>query len=459
MYKDGSYYWGFVVDNGSKGYYRGEKINTSYGYYYIDVFRGLSSDASGTVYTEGYYDKTTGKSYTPYYSGLGKSDGSSGLGSEYDYTYGAKGYQLFGYNGLYEAKQGGGSSNLYDYEFVYKDGSYYWGTVADNGSRGYIYSGDNLYTGYGWYYIYANAGSTSEKSGTVYTTGYYDNTTGKFYTPYYTSNGKSDGSSSLGSEEDYTYGTKGYQSFGHSGYYEAKQGGSSILYDYEFVYKDGSYYYGTVADDRSKGYYTGDKINTSYGYYYIYYTNAGSTSEKSGTVYTMGYYDKTTGKSYTPYYTSNGKTDGSSGLGSEYDYTYGAKGFLLFGGNGLYEARQGGGTTLYDYEFVYKDGSYYWGTVADNGSKGYYAGDKINNSYGYYYIYAYAGSTSEKSGTVYTTGYYDKTTGKTYTPYDTSMGKSDGISGLGSEEDYIYGTKPSFGNFFGDGGYLEAKLG
>ena len=49
--------------------------------------------------------QTGGKSHTPYYYAYGETDGSSGLGTEFDYTYGASGYQYFGYGGTYEAKQ------------------------------------------------------------------------------------------------------------------------------------------------------------------------------------------------------------------------------------------------------------------------------------------------------------------------------------------------------------------
>ena len=62
-------------------------------------------------------------------------------------------------------------------------------------------------------------------------------------------------------------------------------------------------------------------------------------------------------------------------------------------------------TTLYDYEFVYKDGSYYYGTVADNGTHGYYSGETIDKTNGSFHVYANAGATSETSGTVYTSGY------------------------------------------------------
>ena len=55
--------------------------------------------------TTDYYDATTSKSYTPRYYGLGETDGISGLGSEFDYTYGNSDYQYYGYGGTYEAKQ------------------------------------------------------------------------------------------------------------------------------------------------------------------------------------------------------------------------------------------------------------------------------------------------------------------------------------------------------------------
>ena len=86
----------------------------------------------------------------------------------------------------------------------------------------------------------------------------------------------------------------------------------------------------------------------------------------------------------------------------------------MYGGGGTFEARQGGSTSLYDFYFVYNDGSYYYGTVADNGTYGYYSGEKITTSHsngGYYYIYANAGTTSRALGSVQTTYYYDTTSG------------------------------------------------
>jgi hypothetical protein len=457
-YSDGSYYYGTVAATSANGYYVGLEIQSSshevtYGYYYIYADLGSTSEKAGTVYTDGYYDVTSGKSYDPYFNSLGEADGSHGLGSESDYTYGANGYRLFGY-GVYEAKQGTGTA-LYDFYFEYSDGSYYEGTVASNSSTYGYYLGEEIKTNYGYYYIYADTISTSEQAGTVYTTDYFDITSSKSYTPYYYALGEADGSSGLGAEFDYTDGASGYQYFGDGGEYEAKQGGTQ-LYDFYFVYSDGSYYYGTVASSSSTyGYYSGETIQTSYGYYYIY-ENGGSTGEKAGTVYTTDYYDVGSGKSYTPYYYSLGDADGSGGLGSEFDYTYGAGGYQAFGDGGKTESI-GPANSLYDFYFVYSDGSYYYGTVSSNSSYGYYSGEEIKTSYGYYYIYDNAGSTTEKAGTVYTTDYYDVTSSKSYTPYYDAYSEADGISGLGSESDYTYGPQGYLA--YGEGGEYEAKQG
>ena len=56
---------------------------------------------------------------------------------------------------------------------------------------------------------------------------------------------------------------------------------------------------------------------------------------------------------------------------------------------------------------IYGDNSFYYGTAADNGTYGYYAGEKINGAHGgYYYIYGTSGSTSQAVGTVDDDYYY-----------------------------------------------------
>ena len=114
---------------------------------------------------------------------------------------------------------------------------------------------------------------------------------------------------------------------------------SNDLYDFYFQYNDGSYYYGTVSATKGS-YYSGESISETNGYYYVY-GDGGSTGQTAGTVYTSYYYDTTSSKAYTPYYYGYGEADGSSGLGYEFDYTYGAKGYQYYGYGGTYEAKQG----------------------------------------------------------------------------------------------------------------------
>lgn len=256
-----------------------------------------------------------------------------------------------------------GSTSLYGFYFVYDDQSYYFGAVADNGTYGY-YVGETITTNNpygGYYYIYGSAGATTDPVGSVYTKDYVDTTSGgqDYLSLSYQNGDAADGTSGLGSEFDYTVGANGQQAFGLGGKYEAMQGGNSApppppppppsttLYGFYFVYNDQSYYFGTVADNGTYGYYAGETIytNNTYGGYYYIYGAEGTTTRPVGNVQTTWYVDTTSGdtpangEGYTP--TGLGQTDGTGGLGSEFDHTNGPEGLLLFGGGGVDEARQG----------------------------------------------------------------------------------------------------------------------
>lgn len=465
-YNDGSFYTGTVssgASNGTTVNYVGQIVPTSYGDYTITSSVGATAQTAGTVYVSSYYDVTSGQTCTPLDTYKGSSDGSYGLGYEGDYIYSVNGTGgSFSSNG-HEATLG---STSFTYQFTYNDGSYYTGTVTDNGSKGY-YVGEVIDEFAsngplrGNYTITGSNGVSTDASGLVTIESYYDVSSGETFTPFnsqYHGTGYADGTSGLGSEYDYTATTtNGTKSFGGGGGDEAKQG--VTLYDFTFTFSDGSYYSGTVADNGSYGYFVGESYFTSYGYYEVTGSSGFSTSEANGAVQVTSYYDSNSKKSYTPYYDWQGNADGSSGLTSEYDSTYGASGSQSFG-EGKYEAKQSTSTsgtpqaTLYDFEFFYNNGSYYTGTVADSGKYGYSTGAAYFTSYGYYFITGTAGSTSEASGTVSVTSYWDKSTGTSYTPYDTWKGSSDGSSGLGSESDSTYGASGS--QNFGDGGKYEA---
>jgi hypothetical protein len=334
VYADGSYYYGTVADNGSYGYYTGEKINGTYGgYYYIYGTGGSTSQAVGTVNDYYFYSSKTGQAYTPYYSQYYGHSLGSGLNGDYDYVYANGSYQLFGYGGAYEPS--GSKTTLYDFYYVYADGSYYYGTVADNGSYGY-HTGESIRGTYGgYYYIYGTGGSTSQAAGTVNDYYFYSSKTGQAYTPYYSQNDGHSLGSGLNGDYDYVYANGSYQLFGYGGYYEPK--GATTLYDFYFVYADGSYYYGTVADNGSYRYYTGEKINGTYGGYYYIYGTGGSTSQAVGTVNDYYFYSSQTGQAYTPYYSQYYGHSLGSGLNGDYDYVYASGHYQIFGYGGAYK--------------------------------------------------------------------------------------------------------------------------
>jgi hypothetical protein len=108
-------------------------------------------------------------------------------------------------------------------------------------------------------------------------------------------------------------------------------------------------------------------------------------------------------------------------------------------------------STIYDFVFVYNDGKdYYYGTVSDNGSNGYQAGQQISTAFGQYDIYNQAGATSQASGTVFVTYYSHGGLGQaSYTPLRDSQGLAAGSNGLGSEADSILGTDGLYHPFSG----------
>ena len=119
-----------------------------------------------------------------------------------------------------------------------------------------------------------------------------------------------------------------------------------VLYDFYYVYSNGSYYYGTVADDGTYGYHTGETINGIYGGYYYIYGTSGSTSEAVGTVNDYYYHSAQTGQAYRPYFSQNdGHSLGSTaaignvagGLNGDYDYILANGHYQAFGYGGYFK--------------------------------------------------------------------------------------------------------------------------
>ena len=207
------------------------------------------------------------------------------------------------------------TATLFDFIFVYNDGKdYYLGSVADDGTFGYLVGGTQT-TSAGTYTIIGTSGTTSEAAGTVAVTFYSHRGVGEASpTPLLTASGKADGTGGLGSEIDSLSGVDQLTHF-FSGTEEASFT-TTALFGFVYTFADGTSYSGTVAD--SSGTLPASKTVTDangnvIGSYRIFAD--GVSGRASGSVvvdrYTAG------GQSFVPVHSSTNSVDGTGGLGSE----------------------------------------------------------------------------------------------------------------------------------------------
>ena len=169
------------------------------------------------------------------------------------------------------------------------------------------------------------------------------------------------------------------------------------------------------------------------------------------------------------YYGYNGYAVGTSGLGSEYDYAITSSGGYDYFGNDYYEANNTHNLAAYSfYWYSPNTGDYYYGTVYDDGTYGYYAGEVVYGPYsstesgggnGYYYITGSADATGSgyAAGDVKIGSYYhDGDSGVSMATYYGARGYVTGSSGLGSEYDYAWAPPNSYDLFGYD--YYEANF-
>ena len=460
-YADGSTYRGTVSDDGGYGYKVGDTIPSAYGSYKI-LDASPTTQAAGLVFINLYYDTASQASYVPDLFSAGSPSGDNGLGFEVDTITGPAGQLPFGHAGAYEAKQA--PNTLYHFSFQYLDGNFYLGTLVDNGSYGYA-PGEVIPSPYGAYQIDAGTSPTSQAGGTVAISQYYDTTTNVIYTPSLYAEGLPSGDNGLGFELDYTDGPAGQMQFGKNGALEAYQGRKSTLYDFYYKYNDGSFYYGTVADDGSSGYFAGENVHIGSGGPYHIYGPSGQTADPSGTVHVSSYYDIASRAFYVPANDAIGGSAGEDGLGSETDYISGSAGNQRFGDAGLYEAREAG-ATLYDFTFTYGDGSYFVGFVSDDGSYGYAVNQTISTAYqgGTFTITGSEGATTYKVGYGLISTYYDALNGEffkaltqqTYGDYSVRGGVEHSFDEIQDGSDINHPTR-YFG--FGTAGLYEPNGG
>jgi hypothetical protein len=252
------------------------------------------------------------------------------------------------------------------------------------------------------------------------------------------------------------------------------------LYNYTYSSPTGYSYSGQVVSDPSMPQY-----NYMPGQTYMapnggsYAVSAGAaipTTAPSGAVYQDSYtsasgmtspsyhYDPETATYYdvaNGYNTSTGMipaagaTGGSVpawsgiGLGNEYSYvntgTPTAPSYQTYGGGGTANVNSAPTPlTGYNYQFMYPDGSYYDGTVYDNGTYGYAVGKTYMMGEGTYNIYAMAPTPpppNYQAGYNYVDLYHSMAAGQNYAPSDVlpgspTNGMAAGYGGLGTEKNY-----------------------
>ena len=115
-------------------------------------------------------------------------------------------------------------------------------------------------------------------------------------------------------------------------------------------------------------------------------------------------------------------------------------------------------TYLYKFKFTYSDGSYYTGTVADNGLN-LYAVDyrqgiaQQAGGFGTWLITGVAGTTTEAPGTIDIANYYNAANQRFYTP--STGGHGAGTAGFGSEQAQITAGGQSYAFGQGQSGAVE----
>ncbi len=410
-YGDGDYYTGTVYAAPEYGYsttytktVTDEKGQTdTYTITGVDD-TGYDVSKAGQVSVDIYYDAQSDRSYTPSYI---SPYSTSYLGSEFGEIVSTAKEYWFGWNNdiLYEADA---VCSAYNFTFTYGSGDYYVGTV-------YAYQDDGYSTSYsktttdenGQTGIYTITGVTLaydvDKKGQVYVTSYYDQESGKTYTPV--SNGTAVGTNYLGSEYDYIIKSGVPEYYFGGGYYEADLVSSSNLYTFKFTYADGDYYTGTVYATPGYGYSTGytKSITDEYGHtdtYTITGVTTGYDVSKVGQVFVDSYYDEDSATTYTP--VSSGTAVGTNYLGSESDYIIQSGVFeYLFGSSGgvFYEANKI--TPIFyesfdSYSSITANGGTYSGITLTTGKSG--EGALIEN--GSSLSYSAAGNLNLQEGTI-----------------------------------------------------------
>jgi hypothetical protein len=357
----------------------------------------------------------------------------------------------------------------YEFKFTYSNGDYYTGTVWAAADYGYIAGGNprqvtDPYGNTGSYLITAAGQVGFQKAGQVYVGSYYDQESGKTFTPL--GNDQPLGTGYLGTEAGYIIDNQVAQYYFAAGSQSVREADLVVgnKNTFAFHYLNGDYYTGAVyASPNTFQYYVGYREyttdeNSDPGYFEITHVEKAS-SRPFGQVFVYDYYDSESGQTFIP--VNRDKVKGYQYLGSESGYIIrGGVSYLQFGG-GYWEADP---AARYNFTYYYRNGDYYKGRFyAPLGD--YLVGERTyqdnettpeTGKQGYYRITAasYLGFT-RKMGQVYVSRYYDGETAALYVPVSQGL-SAVGLNYLGSESDWI--IQEGVSQYYFGLGYYEADV-
>jgi hypothetical protein len=336
----GNRYTGWLVEDSTR-YAVGDTIATAHGSYRI-TYEGAwgGSQGRGTIWTDSYFDASSGRSFATYaWSTLGaQPSGRNGFGSEYDYIWNGVEWDDFGVGGVHQARFT--VLNLHAFAFTANSGDRYTGWLVDDSTRYAV--GDTIATANGSYRItYEGDWGGAQGRGTVWTDSYVDTASNRSFETYFWHRlgAQPSGRNGLGSEYDYVWNNGAWDDFGVGGVHQVRVE-MRVMVSWIFRASSGDAYTGLLlADQESQA--PGDTIARPNGTYTIQSETATTrTDHPLGTVWTAAYFDAGSNTWLDTYFYGrlNQMPSGRGGLGSEYDYVWNGTAWDDFGVAGVHQA-------------------------------------------------------------------------------------------------------------------------
>jgi hypothetical protein len=441
----------------------GDTLATAHGTYRITGSTAYGRDlaeagAEGTVHTTRYSDGQARIDFALESAGAGPT-GHAGLGSEIDRAWTGSDWVRVGQGGALQADRL--PDRIFNWTFQATNGDTYSGRLVGHSTA--WAPGDTLATAQGAYTITAEAplGGQVIAAGTVWTTsGYFDASANQLLPSYSASvlGGAPSGTAGLGSEYDRAWDGDEWDDFGRGGL-DLASVERLTAFQWRFESHTGDRYHGWVIEDFDN-LTVGSVRPTGSGSYVIEAAYGWTGSLLHGTVFTTAYYDASA-QTWMPTYSWNalgGQPSGRGGLGSELDHAWDGDQWLDFGQGGSNLASVDR-NCVFGWRFTANNGDSYQGWMIA-GVDGYDAGAVVNTAFGHYTITEeQAWNGSQPAGTIWTTAYFDSSTGATMPTYywSSRIGTPSGTNGFGSEYDHAWNGTTWLD--FGLGGSNAARAG